>query len=91
MQINKYKIQKNRKLVEHCYKVGDKGIPNNNSACKYETPYKDPFVIKQCWANGMVVLQYGATKIRYDIRRIQLYTPYTNDEYINPYKYFCLC
>ena len=34
----------------------------NNAAYKYETPYTGIFVITQCWTNGTVTLQYGATK-----------------------------
>ena len=60
MQINKDNIRKNRNQVDHDYKVGDKFMINNNTAYKYETPYKGPFLIKQCWANGTVLLQCGA-------------------------------
>ena len=31
----------------------------NHTAYKYETPYKSPFVITQCFNNGAVNLQYG--------------------------------
>ena len=31
----------------------------NHTAYKYETPYKFPFVITQCFNNGAVNLQYG--------------------------------
>ena len=84
MQINKDNIRKNIKIVDHKYKVGDKFMLNNHVAYKYETPYKVPFVITQCWTNGMVALQYGTTKIRYNIRRIRPYTFDTNVEYITP-------
>ena len=30
-----------------------------NTVYKYETPYKVPFVITQCWYNGTVTLQCG--------------------------------
>ena len=33
-------------------------------------PYKLPFVMTQCFTNGMVNLQCGAIQIKYDIRRI---------------------
>ena len=35
----------------------------NRAAYKYETPYKGPFLIMQCWTNGMVTLQCGAKKV----------------------------
>ena len=44
-QINKDNIRKNRNRVDHDYKFGNKVMPNNHSAYKYETPYKGPFVI----------------------------------------------
>ena len=66
-QINKYHIKKNSKRFYHAYKIVDKVMLNNNSALKYETPYKVPFDITQCWTNGMVTLKYGVTKIRYNI------------------------
>ena len=43
----------------------------NHTAYKYETPYKCPSVITQCFTNGTVTLQYGPTKIRYNIRQIK--------------------
>ena len=55
-QINKYNIRENNKRIYHDYKVGDKFMLNNNAAYKYETPYKGPFVIKQCHTNGTVTL-----------------------------------
>ena len=51
---------------------------DNNSACKYETPYKVPFFITQCWTNGMVTLRCGAIKIGYNICRIKPNTSDTN-------------
>ena len=53
---------------------------NNNAAFKYDTSYKGIFEIEKCWSNGMVTLQYGATNIRYNIRRINPYTSDTNFE-----------
>ena len=44
-QINKDNIGKNRKRVDHDYKVGYKVMLNNHYAYKYETPYKGPFLI----------------------------------------------
>ena len=46
---------------------------NNHTAYKYETPYKGPFVITQCFINGTVTLHYGQTKIRSNILRIKPY------------------
>ena len=45
----------------------------NHTAYRYETPYKVPFMITQCFINGTVNLQYGATEIRHNIRRIKPY------------------
>ena len=39
----------------------------NHTAYKYETPYKGLFLITQCFTNGMLNLQYGAVKIKYNI------------------------
>ena len=35
----------------------------NNTAYKYETTYKVPFVITQCWTNGTVTLQCSEIKL----------------------------
>ena len=59
---------------------------NNHAAYKYETPYKGPFVITHCFANGMVKLQCGAINIRYNICCINPYKSDTNVEDINPEK-----
>ena len=56
---------------------------DNHDAYKYETSYKGPFFIKQCWNNGTVILQCDATEIRYNIRRINPHISDTNVEYIN--------
>ena len=53
---------------------------DNNAALKYDTPYNIPFDTTQCWTNVMVILQYGVTKIRYNIHRIKPYTSNTNVE-----------
>ena len=52
----------------------------NNADFKYETPYKGQFGIPQCQTNGTVTLQCGAKKNRYNIIRINTYTPNTNIE-----------
>ena len=57
---------------------------NNHAAYKYETPYKGPFVIKRCLPMGTVNLQYGLTKIRYNIRHIRSYKSDLNVEDVNP-------
>ena len=49
--------------------------------------YKGPFVITQFWNNGTVTLQYGPTKIRYNVRWIKPYTSDTNVEDISIEKY----
>ena len=57
---------------------------NNHAEYKYETTYKGPFMITQCYTNGEFVLHYGVKKIRYNIRRIK---PYTSDANIKDIKY----
>ena len=56
MQINKNNIRKNRKRIDHNYKVGNKFMLTNNYAYKYETPYNVPVLITQCWTNITVTL-----------------------------------
>ena len=46
-------------------------------------PYAGPFVKTQCLTNGTVELQYGAIKVRYNIRRIKLYKYEKNIEDIS--------
>ena len=53
-----------------------------HTAYKYETPYTGPFVIKQCFTNGMVELQFCPTKIRYNMRQIK---PYKSDTKVEDY------
>ena len=84
MQINKYNIRKNNKRVDNDYNVLDKVVITNKSGCKYETSYTGTFVIKQCCNNVVVTLQYGAIKIRHDIRCMKPHTSDTNVEDINP-------
>ena len=81
-KINKDNIRENNKRVDHNYKSGDTVMLDDNCAHRYETPYKGPFVIKQCWTNDMVTLQCGAINIRYNIHRIESYTSTTNVEYV---------
>ena len=57
MQNNKDNIRENSKRVDHNYKVGDKVTLDNNYALKYDTTYKGPFEITQCFTNGTVTLQ----------------------------------
>ena len=59
---------------------------NNNDVYKYEIPYKGTLLITQFCTNGMVTLQCGEIKIRYNIRRINTYTSAANVEDINPEK-----
>ena len=40
-------------------------------------------MITQCFTNGMVKLQYGATEIRHNIHRINPYKSDTKVEYFN--------
>ena len=44
---------------------------NNQTAYKYEMPYRGPFVMKQCFTNDTVMLEYGAIQIKYNIHRIK--------------------
>ena len=53
-----------------------------HTAYKYETPYRGPFVITQCFTNGTVNLQYGVIQIKYNIRRIN---PYRLDTKVEDY------
>ena len=55
----------------------------NKSEYKYETPYKSPFVITQCFINVMVNLKCGPTKNRYNICRINPYKSDTKVENIS--------
>ena len=64
---------------------------NNNAAYKYETTYRGPFVITQCYTNGTVTLQCGPTKIRHNIHWIKPYTSDTKVEEINIGKYVRQC
>ena len=82
-KINKDNIRKKIHRVEHDYKVGDNDKITKHTSKKYETPYTVPFVITQCFINVMVELQYGATKIRYNIHRIKPYKQDTKVEDIN--------
>ena len=64
--------------------------------------YKVPFVITLCYASDIVMLKYIATKVRYNIRRINPYKSDTKVEDFNsidmfdgvnirsPVIYFCL-
>ena len=49
MQLNKDNRHKNRNRVEHDYNVGENVMLTKHTAYKYETPYKGPFVITQCF------------------------------------------
>ena len=76
MQINRDNTRKKEHIVEYDYKVIDKFMLTNHTVYKYETPYKDPFVITQCFTNVRVLLQCGAIQIKYNICRIN---PYKSD------------
>ena len=75
-QIIRYSTRENKYRAVYDYKVGDKFIITYHAAYKYEMPYKVPFVIIQCFNNGTVNLQYGATEITHTICRIK---PYKSD------------
>ena len=57
---------------------------SDNAAYKFDTPFKEPFVITHFWTNGTVTLHYGPTKIRHNILHIKPYKSDTNVEDINP-------
>ena len=78
MQINKDNVRKNNKGVDYEYKVRDKVVLDKYAAYKYGTPYKGPFMIMQCWTNGIVTL-----KISYNILRIKPHTSDINIENVN--------
>ena len=46
---------------------------NNQAKYKYVTQYRGPCWITWCFTNGTVNLQYGPTKITYNIRQIKQY------------------
>ena len=56
----------------------------NHTVFKYENPYKGSFVIKQFFANGMVLLKCCAIKITYNICRIRPYKTDNKVEDFNP-------
>ena len=82
-QINKDNIRKNRKRVDHNYKVGDKVMLDNHATYKYETPYNGPFLITWCCTNGTFTIKYGLIQIRHNIRQIKPYKYDTTVEDIN--------
>ena len=75
-QINRDNARDNKHRVDYVYKVGYKLMFTDHNAYKYETPYKVPFVVTQCFINGTPMLEYCPTKIRHNIRRIK---PYKSD------------
>ena len=76
MQINGDNARENKHIFDHGYKVRDKVMLLSHTAYKYETPYKGPFVITQCFTNGTVMLKYILTKNR---NNIPLIKPYKSD------------
>ena len=83
-RINRDNACKNKHRVDYGYKAGDKFMLTNHTAYRYETSWKVPFVITQCFTNGMVLLQYGTIQITYNIRRINPYKSDTKVEDFNP-------
>ena len=83
-QINIDNTCENKHRVDHDYKVGDKVILTNHTAHKYETPYKGPFLITQCFTNVTVLLQCGVKTITYNLYRIKPYKSDTKVEHFNP-------
>ena len=60
---------------------------NEHTAYKYETPYNVPFLITRFWTNGPVNIQFGLTKIKYNIRHIRTYKSdgKVENDYFNKY------
>ena len=75
--INRDNTHENKHRVDYDYKVGDKFMLTNQTAYKYETPYKGPFLITQCFSNGTVKLQCGAIQINHIIHCNR---PYKSDK-----------
>ena len=82
-QNNRDNTRENKHIVYYDYKVIDKVMLTNHTQYKNETLYKVPFVITQCFTNGMVNLQYVATQIKHNIRRINPYKSGTKVEYFD--------
>ena len=55
-QINRDNTRDNKHRVDYGYKVGNKFMLTKHTAYKFETPYKGPFVITQCFTNITVKL-----------------------------------
>ena len=83
MKNNRDNARENKHRVGYAYKVVDKVMLNYHTAYKYETSYKVPFVITQCFTNCTVNLQYGATEIRHNIHYIKRYKLDTKVEYFH--------
>ena len=63
-QINRDNSRKNRHRFDYDYKVRDKSMLNNYLEYKYETPYKGPFVITQCFTKICRIKPYKSdTKV----------------------------
>ena len=82
-QMKKDNTRENKHRFDYDSKVVDNVMITNHTAYKYETPFKGPFVRTHLFTNGMVNLHYGATEIRYNIRRIKPYKLVTKDEDFN--------
>ena len=50
----------------------------DNTALKYKTPHKVPFVITQYWENSKVALQGGTKQARHNVRWFYPYKSDTN-------------
>ena len=61
---------------------------NKHTVCKYETPYRFPFLITQCFTNDKIMLKCGATEIRYNICRIKPYKLDTTVDFFNSINMF---
>ena len=75
-QINRDKTRENKHTVDYDHKLRDDFMRTNHTEYKYETLFKVPFIITQCFTNGKMNLQYGTKQIMYNIHHIK---PYKSD------------
>ena len=83
-QNNRDNARENKHRVDYAYKSEIKSCSSTTLHTRYETPYKGPFLIKQFFANGTVLLQCGAIKSTCNIRYIKPYKSDNKVEDFNP-------
>ena len=82
-KVNKDNIRENRYRIDHGNKVRYNVMMTKHTSYIYVTLYNGPFMITQCFTNGMVILQCVTTRNRYNIHHIKLYKSDTKVEYIS--------